>query len=245
MLVVSLTPEQIASFQTSTTEPEVIADDEQRDNGAIILFDELLQKYVTAEGVVNYKGFKEDPAFARCISIFENMSPDDSWSRPKEMAFWINVYNAFTIKLIVDNYPLKSITDIKDPWKKDFIVLKGTKYTLDQIENQILRPKFKDPRIHFAINCASISCPKLNNRAFFDMSLDPMLDQMTREFIADKTRNKIGPDKYEVSKIFEWFADDFAMSGGVGKFINRYSKVKIPAGATISYLEYNWNLNGK
>lgn len=246
-LLFSLTPEQIASFERTDPEVPVIDEvtEEQRDNGAFILLDELLQKYVTADGVVNYKGLKADPSFARCISIFENMAPEDSWSKPKQMAFWINAYNAFTLKLITDNYPLKSITDLKDPWDKAFINLKGKKYTLNQIENEILRPNFKDPRIHFAINCASVSCPKLSNRAFFDMSLDRMLDQMTRGFLEDRTRNKIGPDKYEISQIFEWFSSDFDAAGGVSKFINRYSKTKIPTGASISYLEYDWGLNGK
>jgi hypothetical protein len=246
-LVFSLSPEQIASFEQAEVEAPIVNEvtEDQRDNGAFILLDELLQKYVSAEGVVNYKGLKGDPSFARCITIFENMAPEDSWSKPKEMAFWINTYNVFTLQLILDNYPLKSITDIKEPWDKKFISLKGKKYSLNQIENEILRPKFKDPRIHFAINCASVSCPRLSTRAFFDMSLDRMLDQMTKEFLKDDTRNKIGPDKYEVSQIFEWFAADFDAAGGVIKFINRYSKTKIPSGASISYLEYDWGLNGK
>lgn len=252
LLVVSLTPEQIAGYTPTDVVTASIGGvnptpimDVQRDSGAFILLDALLQNHVSAEGTVNYKAIKSDPTFERCISTFRNMAPEDSWSKVKKMSFWINVYNVFTIKLMVDNYPLESIRDLKEPWHKKFIELKGVKYSLDQIENEILRPTFNDPRIHFAINCASVSCPRLNNRAFFDTSLDRMLDQLTRDFLSDKSKNKIGPKEYELSPIFDWFSSDFEKAGGVVKFINRFSKIKIPADATPTFLEYDWGINGK
>ena len=219
--------------------------DEQRSNGASMMWDGLLQKYVSNDGVVNYKGLAADQSFALCISTFEQMLPDDSWRREEEMCFWINVYNAFTVKLIIDNYPLKSITDLDKPWDKKFIKLKGKTFSLNQIENEILRPKFKDPRIHFAINCASYSCPRLLNRAFMPMSLNSMLDQMAKDFLNDPKRNKITADKAEISQIFDWYKEDFILNGSLVNFINRFSTVKISKETPISFLEYNWNLNGK
>lgn len=219
---------------------------QQRAEGAFMLWDNLLQKHVDSKGNVDYKGFCEDATFNTVLSSFSMMDPkSESWSDGKRYAFWINVYNAFTIKLICDNYPIKSITDIKDPWKKKWIEINGSTFSLDQIENEILRPQFKDARVHFAINCASISCPRLNNRAFFAENLDRMLTQLARDFINDETRNKLGKEKAEISQIFEWFADDFAGRGGVTGYLNRYSALQIDPNAEISYLEYNWNLNGK
>jgi hypothetical protein len=155
------------------------------------------------------------------------------------------VYNAFTVKLIVDNYPLKSITDIKDPWDKKFIDLKGTMYSLNQIEHEILRPKFQDPRIHFAVNCASYSCPKLLNHAYMPMSLDNMLTQMTKDFLDDPKRNIITKEKGEVSQLFDWYKEDFTKHGDLIVFINMYSRVKMNKDAEIVFMEYNWELNGK
>jgi hypothetical protein len=217
----------------------------QRDDGAFMLWDQLLSKYVDNDGVVQYAKIKADPSFERCISTFSAMKVSPEWKPEMELCYWINVYNAFTIKLICDHYPLKSITDIKDPWKQKFITLNGEKFSLDQIENEILRPKFKDPRVHFAINCASISCPKLNNRAFFPESLNKMLDKLAKGFVNDPTRNVLAKDKIQISKIFEWFSDDFSARGGLTGYINRFANEQVDPEATIEFLDYNWNLNGK
>jgi hypothetical protein len=224
---------------------ESVEEDDQRDDGASIMWDNLLVKYVSADGTVNYKSLKNDGSFALCISTFQKSHPDETWDQKKEECFWINVYNAFTVKLIVDNYPLKSITDIKDPWDKKFIDLKGTMYSLNQIEHEILRPKFQDPRIHFAVNCASYSCPKLLNHAYMPMSLDNMLTQMTKDFLDDPKRNIITKEKGEVSQLFDWYKEDFTKHGDLIVFINMYSRVKMNKDAEIVFMEYNWELNGK
>jgi hypothetical protein len=228
-----------------STEAEEESEEDQRDSGAILMWDALLQKYVDNSGNVNYKGLKEDKSFELCMSTFSNMHPDESWETAEELAFWINVYNIYTVKLIVDNYPVKSIKDINDPWGKSFVKLKNNSYSLGQIENDILRPKFNDPRVHFAINCASVSCPKLQSRAFFSMSLDKMLDQVTRDFIGDSKHNKISETEVKVSKIFEWYMDDFTVKGPLLNYLRRYSKLNIESGTEITYLEYDWNLNSK
>jgi hypothetical protein len=218
---------------------------EQRDVAADMLWDQLLQQYVDRDGKVNYRGIKADPKFKTCVQAYSAIKVKSDWSRDQKMAYWINAYNLFTVKLIVDNYPLKSITDLKEPWKQKFITLDGTKYSLNQIENEIIRPTFKDARIHFAINCASISCPKLNNRAFFPQSLDKVLDTLTRQFLSDSSQNKITPESVELSKIFEWYAEDFTSNGStVIAFLNRFG-MGVKPDASVTYLTYNWGLNSK
>lgn len=206
------------------------------------LWDELLGKYVTPGGFVNYEGFKSDKDFQKCLNFYASEVPNDQWTREAQMAYWMNVYNAFTVRLITDHYPLKSIKDIDEPWKKKFIKLDGEAYSLDQIEHEILRPIFKDPRIHFGINCASFSCPVLPNKAHRAETLDETLDHLTREFLNDIHRNRISGRKAAVSQLFEWFAEDFEAAGGVRAFIEQY-RGKIDPKLELSYITYNWNLN--
>lgn len=210
------------------------------------LWDVLLKKHVSVDGHVNYEGFKVDSKnLTLYLRTLETSTPNDKWSKEEKMAYWINAYNAFTIKLIVDNYPVKSIKDINkgEPWKLDFIKIGGKSYTLDYIENQILRPVFKDPRIHFAINCASVSCPPLHNRAIMANNLNTQLDRLATNFI-NSERNKITANSVQLSSIFNWFSDDFkAESGSVINYINKYSKIKVSNKANVTYLDYNWNLN--
>ena len=212
---------------------------------ATALWDQLLQKYVDNSGKVNYEGFKADPKFEVCLEAFADQHPSGTWKESERMAFWINVYNAYTVKLIVDNYPLKSITDLKEPWDEQFINLKGNVYSLNHIEHKILRPQFKDPRVHFAVNCASYSCPKLYNKAFRAENLNSTLTTLTKAFLNDQKRNQINASSPQVSQIFEWFRDDFAKDGGVITFINKYSDVKINSGTNLNYIEYGWSLNGQ
>ncbi|MFT4879940.1 MAG: hypothetical protein ACI80P_000910 [Flavobacteriales bacterium] len=209
------------------------------------LWDQLLRSHVDAQGNVDYYAFKSDPKFDECLAAFQDQHPDASWKKSEKMSFWINVYNAFTVKLIVNNYPLKSITDLDNPWDQSFIILKGKQYSLNQIEHDILRPQFKDPRVHFAVNCASYSCPKLDNNAFRPETLDASLTKLAKEFLNDSKRNKLTSSPQEVSQIFDWFKEDFDAAGGVISFINSYAEVNIPAGTTLKYMEYKWQLNGK
>ncbi len=213
-------------------------------------FDALLRQHVSDVGKVDYKGFIRDSVkFNQYLNLLRKNHPDEkTWSKDEQLAYWINAYNAFTIKLIVDNYPLKSIKDIKNGiafvnsvWDIKFIKIEDKKYDLNNIEHSIIRPKFKDPRIHAAVNCASISCPKLLNRAFTADKLNDQLDQVMRDFINDDSRNKVSATKPQVSSIFNWYGKDF---DGVINFINKYAKTKINKGAKLQYLDYNWALNG-
>ena len=216
----------------------------------------LLEKYVDTNGNVDYKGFKGDglKLDAYLNSLEANAPNPKKWSTEEQLAYWINAYNAYTIKLIVDNYPVKSIKDIggsipfvNSPWDIKFIEISGDKLDLNNIEHGILRKYFKEPRIHFAVNCASYSCPKLRNEAYEASKLDAQLTDQAKDFLADTKKNKIGDGKsVQLSKLFSWFSGDFKQNGkSVNDFINKYSPVKIKPGADINYLDYNWQLNGK
>jgi len=203
----------------------------------------LLQKHVTKDGIVNYKGFKTDRTeLQKYITSLSEYMPLETWSKEEKLAYWINAYNALTIDLILRNYPLKSIKDIKKPWDQRLWKLGEKWYNLDEIEHKILR-KMNEPRIHFAINCASFSCPPLLNEAFTAEKLENQLSQVTKIFVADLQRNIVTKDQLEISKIFKWFSKDFKQNGSLIDFLNQYSAIKINANAKIKYKDYNWNLN--
>lgn len=218
------------------------------------LWDELVKAHVKPNGMVDYKGFVQDKAkLDEYLKLISDNAPDrKTWSKNQQMAYWINAYNAFTVKLIVDNYPVKSIRDlgpslkiplIKDVWHYKFFKIGGVESSLDEIEHSILRKEFDEPRIHFAINCASVSCPPLLNEAFTAEKLEAQLAKVATTFINDPTRNKITADQAQISSIFSWFKEDFTKKGTLVDFLNLYSKVKIKPSAKISYQDYNWNLN--
>lgn len=206
-------------------------------------WDALLQKYVSNDGKVNYSGFKkEEPTLDSYLDYLSNNVPNKSTKRKAQMAFWINAYNAFTIKLILKNYPVKSIMDINGgkAWDLKFIKLGGKTYTLNQIEHGILRPTFKDARIHFAVNCAAKSCPPIYNHAWTAENLEATLEQRAKAFINDPKFNSISAKKVKLSNIFNWYKDDF---GNIIAFLNKYSTTKVDAHAKVSYIDYNWALN--
>lgn len=209
------------------------------------VFNNLLKKYVSSTGKVDYKGIKsEKDKLYEYLEVLEANPPQQSWDRNKRLAYWINAYNANTIKMIIENYPTSSITKITaKPWDQAIAKIGDKTYTLNQIENEIIRPTFKEPRIHFAVNCAAKSCPKLHNEAFMPEKLDAQLEKMAKAFINNKEANVISEKKAELSKIFEWYKDDFAAAGGVIAFINKYSDVEVKDNAKVTYREYDWNLN--
>ncbi len=206
-------------------------------------WNEILEQYVSTQGNVNYRGLNKNKTPLRnyITSLGENM-PNSSWSKSEKMAYWINAYNAMTVDLILRNYPVKSIKDIKDPWKQRLWKLGSKWYNLDEIEHKILR-KTGDARIHFAIVCASYSCPKLANKAFTATSLELQLNIATKAFLMDTERNRISKNNIKLSKIFKWFADDFKTNGSLIDFLNTHSDITISKNAKKSFMDYNWNLN--
>ncbi|WP_299601120.1 DUF547 domain-containing protein [uncultured Aquimarina sp.] len=208
------------------------------------IWDQLTKKYVSSSGKVNYRGFKSNISkIEEYLTHLQKTYPKKDWTKNEKLAYWFNLYNASTIQLVASSYPVKSIKNINSgkPWDKKFIKSGSKVYSLNQIENTIVRPNFNEPRLHVAFNCAAVSCPKLLKGAFFPSKLNYQLETLSRSWINDTSKNKIGSDKIVISKIFEWYAVDFKK--GVIPFINRYAITKANESANIQYLEYNWKLN--
>lgn len=208
------------------------------------IWDELLQKYVSASGKVNYAGFQGSEArLDEYLKLISNNPPQSSWAKNEKLAYWINAYNAFTVKLILNHYPVGSIRDINKPWDTDFIKIGDKTYTLNQIEHDIVRPTFKEARIHFALVCAAKSCPPLLNRAFTADKLESQLENRTKSFLNNSAFNEISANQLNVSSLFDWYKEDFIVDGSVVNFINPYVATDVSKGASISYMDYNWSLN--
>jgi len=207
------------------------------------IWDKLLKMYVADNGDVNYKGFKMDAETLNSyIDYLASKVPSENWSKNEKLAYYINIYNSYTVKLIIDNLPIKGIKDISNPWSKNRIKIAGKSFSLSDIENNILR-KMGEPRIHFAINCASKSCPKLLNLAYTSENIDSLLEQTAKGFINNPNKNKISESSLQLSKIFKWYKEDFTKNGTLIDYLNRYSKIKIHPNATVTYLDYDWGLN--
>lgn len=204
----------------------------------------FLGKYVSDKGNVNYDKIKSNKTdLDVIIKQFEEKQPTDKWSKNEKLAYYINAYNVYTLKVVIDNYPTKSIKDIDNAWDKKIVTSGKNKISLSDVEHKILR-KMNEPRIHFAINCASFSCPNLLNEAFLPETIDKQLETVTKSFINDKTKNTITATDIKISEIFNWFGSDFkTKKTSVIDFINKYSTVKIDKKAKVKFLDYNWNLN--
>ncbi|MFY0605722.1 MAG: DUF547 domain-containing protein [Cyclobacteriaceae bacterium] len=216
-------------------------------------FTELLQKHVSDQGMVDYQGFEaERKSLTAYLDLIRSTAPNKTWTKEEEIAYWINAYNAFTIELVLRHYPVNSIKDIGNsiqipfvntPWDIKFIEIGGETYDLNNIEHSILRDKWEEPRVHFALNCASYSCPILRNEAYEADVLDQQLDEQAALFINDDFRNDITSDQANLSKIFSWFSGDFNNVMPVVDFINQYADVKITDDTEIDYKDYDWRLN--
>jgi len=207
------------------------------------LWNTILKSHVNSDGNVNYKALKSDSSKLKIyISELSKNTPTENWTKEEKLAYWINTYNALTVDLIIRNYPVESIKDINNPWKQRLWKLGDNMYDLDEIEHDILR-NMNEPRIHFAIVCASYSCPKLQNEVYTAEKLDQQLTKATKEFLADKNRNEISENEIKISKIFDWFSKDFTKNGSLIDFLNLYTEVNISPNAKKRYKDYNWALN--
>lgn len=222
----------------------------------------LLSAYVQAgekQGIkatlVDYAAWGKDPLHSKAMQALRRIDPASLSGREK-MAFWINAYNLLTIDLIVQTAETQSIKNqgslFRNVWKSHVWVVYGRRYTLDEIEHKILRP-MGDPRIHFAINCASLSCPDLLAEPYIAASLHSQLEAQTRDFLRNPNKGvSVAASGFKVSKIFKWFAEDFhddrqTDSGGEAgavRFIHLYQE-KTSGQTLVGYLDYNWRLNGK
>ena len=218
------------------------------------IYGELLKAHV-GKGVVDYRGLKNhESKLNQYLNLLENTDPS-GLSRDEQFAFYINVYNAWTLKLILRGYPgVTSIRDLgnlfKGPWKKKICRIDGDILTLDEIEHQILRPRFKDARVHFAINCAAKSCPPLMAEPYTGVTLNKQLDESAVGFINDSAFNRLEGATLYVSKIFQWFEGDF--KGGIVEFFLKHARGNLKQTLEtqkdrikIRYLDYDWRLNGQ
>lgn len=220
---------------------------------------------------VDYAGFKADrAALKQYLDALSTVSEADyrRWSKPQQLAFLINAYNAFTVELILTRYPdLKSIKELgsifQSPWKKAFFTLLGQERSLDEVEHGMIRAPgvFNEPRIHAAVNCASVGCPMLRQEAFTADRLEPQLEDGMRRFLADRSRNRFDAagNTLSVSKIFDWYKGDFEKGDqgftSLDATFARYADVlgDTPqaqqairsGGLKIRYLDYDWALNAQ
>jgi hypothetical protein len=218
----------------------------------------ILKRWVH-DGRVNYAALKREDR-ADLLAYLNKLSTTCAadyikWPREQRLAFWINAYNAFTVLLIIDHYPIKSIRKIGflpgAAFRERFIPmpgLKGEDISLNDIENGTLRADFREPRIHFALVCASVGCPVLSNEAYRAQDLNRQLDEQTRLFLSDTSKNRFDPaaSTLYLSPIFEWFQKDFeVVAGTVTAYVTRYLKNPIieKPGVKIAYTTYDWSLN--
>ena len=221
-------------------------------------FDSLLRTYVVDSGFVDYDAWAANPDdVAKLQSFVGEMAAHDpsGLSGTEQLAFWINAYNAFALHEVLNRYPTESIrpTFIGIPERSFFIdevhVVNGETYSLDGIENDILRT-LNEPRIHFAINCASASCPVLRKEIYSSSVLDKQLTEQAVAFVNDPSRNSFDPatNQANISKIFDWFEGDFDAAGGVAAYLSQFAegdaKTVLDSGeVSIDYLTYDWALN--
>ena len=222
----------------------------------------LLARYVV-EGRVDYAGIHRDAraAVSTYLDALSGVSRDcyADWSRAQRLAFWINAYNAYTVELVLEHYPVRSIRAIGwlpgSAFRTKFIHMKDLAagdLSLDDIEHGHLRKDFGEPRIHFAMNCASVGCPMLREEAYAAARLDRQLEEQAVRFLSDRSRNRFRDGRLEVSKIFDWFKEDFEPRE---KYFARYADVLgedarardtiASAKFALQFLDYDWSLNGK
>lgn len=236
------------------------------------VWDDLLKRHVVViDGgqitQADYAGFQSQRLdLKRYLEMLSAVSQAefDSWSSDKQLVFLINAYNAWTVEFILTKYPdLNSIKDLggffSSPWKKAFIPLFGKEVSLDHIEHELIRGSglYNEPRIHFAVNCASIGCPALRNEAFTETLLEQQLEQQTQLFLQDKSRNRFDGNRLQVSEIFKWYREDFQQgwrnADSLAAFLALYAdalgldaeqQAKLQQGEiAIDYLDYDWQLN--
>lgn len=203
---------------------------------------------VVVDGLVDYKVLLNRRSILdQYLKEIAQLSANDfrSMNREEQMALYINAYNAYTLKAIIDKYPVKSIRWIPFVWDKKTAIVAGTKMSLNNIEHDTLRPKYQDPRVHFALNCASGGCPELRAEAYISDELENQLEDATYRFMNDRVRNPYDKEKniYDASSIFKWFKEDF---GDVRAFISKYlrdDKVSFDQNKPKLKYQYDWSLN--
>lgn len=220
------------------------------------IYDEFLKTHVTTGEIrgttlslVNYSAIKKDPRWSEILKQLAEVNLADLQTKQDKLAFYINAYNIFAIKMVVDHWPLESIRDVGSwifpVWKKDVGILAGRQVTLHKIEHEILR-KLDEPRIHFAIVCASVSCPDLLSEPYLAGKLDEQLEQQVVSFLNNEGKGlRVEGREIQVSKIFDWFDEDFESTGGIEQFVRQY-KPGLPTGLQVEAdIDYDWGVNSR
>ena len=224
----------------------------------------VLHEYVK-DGRVNYAALQKNrTGIDRFVKDLNSVSATEyqSWPKEQQLAFWINAYNGWFLQIVIDRYPIRgrrligalypenSVQRIVGIWDNIKTQAAGRTVSLNDIEHKIIRPIFKEPRIHFAIVCASVGCPALRSEPLLPQGLSEQLDDATRRFVNDpnKVRWNAKSKKLELSPIFDWFADDFKNTGGAVAFVQRYASEHLAAvlksqTVRVQYLDYDWSLN--
>ena len=223
-------------------------------------FTAVLQHVVDGRGFVDYAALAADPsplvAYLRRLAATDPANLSDA----DRLAFWLNTYNAYTLQLIVDYYPVESIRDVvgglfgplvNSPFKVEFVTVGGEVITLDEVEHGTIRKEFDEPRIHFALVCAAVSCPPLRAEAYVGDRLDAQLDDQARRFLHNDAKNRVPADEDTIalSKIFSWFGGDFggtddALQAFIAPYFDGDVRAKLERGAyDVDFLSYNWSLN--
>ncbi len=222
----------------------------------------LLTQYVKVDNnglnKVNYKGFKNKQAALKSYIKSLEAVKVTSLSKAEQFAYWANLYNAVTINVVLDAFPVKSIKDIdispglfsNGPWGKKLVTIEGTKISLDDIEHQILRKVHTDPRVHYAVNCASVGCPDLQGQAFNGKNLQAQLNEAARDYVNSNRGAVVKGNRLAISKIYVWFKKDFGGSdrgvlAHLKKYANSELKAKIEKIGSINSSFYDWTLNGQ
>ncbi|WP_260260904.1 DUF547 domain-containing protein [Vibrio intestinalis] len=213
----------------------------------------ILDTYLVVEGqhhLFRYSAVtaQDDARLNNYLSNLAQQNPHQL-SKAEQYAYWVNMYNAITVDLILQEYPIKSITKLGGlfsfgPWDEEVITVNGKELTLNDIEHKILRPIWNDPRTHYAVNCASLGCPNLQLKAFSAQNSEALLEQAAIDFINSDKGVLVKGNKLNVSSIYEWFSVDFDVDGGVKSHIEKY-RTNLPAiSGSFSY-DYDWSLNEK
>jgi hypothetical protein len=245
--------------------PQYPPTNQNRDKSPAAQYDALLRKHVNRKGDIHYKGFQADSIVLNSyLSYMAGIeSEDPAWADTQRLVYWINLYNAWVINLVIRDYPVVSIAEVRSPrdrietltFSRDYgpqtsalfdlkvVKTKGGNYSLNEVKS-LIRKRFADPRIHFALVDGIMSAPKLRRARYTSMELPGQLEHAALEFFELPGKNFINPQKPQLSPIFRDYAEDFTQKGTLMEFINTYSKVKIRPDAEMKYLDYDWQLNG-
>ncbi|WP_345115588.1 DUF547 domain-containing protein [Hymenobacter algoricola] len=218
-------------------------------------WNELLARYVTRDGRIDYTGMlEEEDKLGAYLETIRKTPPDErTWSRSEQQAYWLNVYNAATVYMVLQYYPVRSMNEIKvkslkgskSAWEAPSVTVGSKEYSLNQIEREVLRNKFQDPRVHFALGSAAETSPPLLNEAYDGTRLNQQLDGQVRRFVNNAKFNQLAAGHLRLSSLFDWYSVEFGEGPQLVAWLNTYSTVVIAPTATVEFLSFDWTLNDR